>query len=260
MDEAKLKQLSDEVFATIQEVDSALDADEQRQLDAGQRVDAVVAEYRAFLAALDPKEKEKVEWTLGRRVTDLRRAADGLVKRVSGRAAERATDAGSVPFLEQRAPGRSIEPPRGPTPRKPGVGRDIQSWCGKCKEITDHRIVAMVGDEVKQVICDTCSSRHAYRAEPPVKARPAAAAGTTGGGKRGVSAEEREAKKRKEQRELLQRELAEASEARPFDPRARYKPGDIIFHPDHGRGKVENVLRSSLLVRFLEGLRPLNLD
>jgi hypothetical protein len=31
------------------------------------------------------------------------------------------------------------------------------------------------------------------------------------------------------------------------------------MHPEHGRGKVENVLRGSMLVRFREGLRPLNL-
>ena len=57
----------------------------------------------------------------------------------------------------------------------------------------------------------------------------------------------------------LQKELPEALEPRPFDPKGRYKAGEIIAHPEHGRGKIENVLRGSLLVRFLEGLRPLNL-
>ena len=53
--------------------------------------------------------------------------------------------------------------------------------------------------------------------------------------------------------------LAEAVDPRPFDPKGRYKSGEIIVHPEHGRGKIENVLRGSLLVRFLEGLRPLDL-
>jgi len=45
-----------------------------------------------------------------------------------------------------------------------------------------------------------------------------------------------------------------------FDPKERYKTGEIIDHPEHGRGKIENVLRSSLLVRFGRvGLRPLTL-
>ena len=42
---------------------------------------------------------------------------------------------------------------------------------------------------------------------------------------------------------------------RVFDPKERYKAGEIIVHPEYGRGKIENVLRSSLLVRF-SGRRP----
>ena len=62
-----------------------------------------------------------------------------------------------------------------------------------------------------------------------------------------------------EQKRLLQKELSDAVEPRTFDPKGRYKSGEIIVHPEYGRGKVENVLRTSLLVRFLEGLRPLDL-
>jgi RNase P/RNase MRP subunit POP5 len=40
---------------------------------------------------------------------------------------------------------------------------------------------------------------------------------------------------------------------RSFDPKARYRAGEILSHPEFGRGKVETVLRSSLLVRFSVG-------
>ena len=55
------------------------------------------------------------------------------------------------------------------------------------------------------------------------------------------------------------KELDEAVEPRVFDPRGRYKANEIIVHPEHGRGKIENVNRNSLLVRFREGLRPIDL-
>jgi len=72
--------------------------------------------------------------------------------------------------------------------------------------------------------------------------------------------EDRELQRRQEAKRQLQKELADAPEPRTFDPKARYKAGEIIVHPEHGRGKIENVLRGSLLVRFLEGLRPLDLS
>ena len=55
-------------------------------------------------------------------------------------------------------------------------------------------------------------------------------------------------------------EVNAAAEVKSFDPKQRYKAGDIIAHPEYGRGKIENVLRSSLLVRFsVGGLKSLML-
>jgi hypothetical protein len=47
--------------------------------------------------------------------------------------------------------------------------------------------------------------------------------------------------------------VAEAEHIRTFNARERYKVGEIISHPEYGRGKVETVLRSSLLARFPTG-------
>src|SRR5581483_2711257 len=174
---------------------------------------------------------------------------------------ERAADAGS-PFLFSRSPPKSIEPDRYALRSKNSVGSEVEAWCGKCKEIREHRIVAMVGDEPKQVVCNTCGSRHNFKTEQPSRGRGATAAVKTPGGeappKKG-SPEEREAQKRADAKRALQKELADAADPRPFDPKGRYKAGEIISHPEHGRGKIENVLRSSLLVRFLDGLKPLDL-
>jgi hypothetical protein len=158
-----------------------------------------------------------------------------------------------VPFLEQRSPSSGPAPAEWPTlaPRRVGVGTEIESWCGKCKDMRTHSIVAMVGELPKQVICTTCGSKHNHRAEPPVRSRGPAEVET--------APVARERSRREELRRDLQRELNASISVRAFDPKATYKRGEIISHPQHGRGKIENVLKGSLLVRFLEGLRPVDL-
>jgi hypothetical protein len=160
--------------------------------------------------------------------------------------------------LLSRAPGKSIESERAVPTGQLHVGSEVESWCGKCKEMREHRVVAMVGGEPKQVICQTCQSRHAFKGEPPERARSAAAPRTVAE-RRALKVEDLEKQKRQEQKRALQKELMDAVDPRPFDPRGRYKAGEIIVHPEHGRGKIENVLKGSLLVRFYEGLRPLDL-
>jgi hypothetical protein len=109
------------------------------------------------------------------------------------------------------------------------------------------------------VVCETCQSRHAYKTAPPERlTKPPAP--RTPAERRAVVVQDREAERLREQKRALQKELLEAVDPRPFDPRGRYKAGEIIVHPEHGRGKIENVLKGSLLVRFYEGLRPLNLS
>ena len=264
MDDAtqqKVNELSQQVGAGVNEVDAAIESGEdERQLNAGKLVSELSRRYSELLATLSGKDKDEVERKLGRRVMDLRRAADGLKRRDSGQKIDLARDAGSVPFILQRQPPKSIVPERAAPTGKLSVGSEIDAWCGKCKEIREHHIVAMVGGEPKQVICVVCNSRHNFRATPPDKVKREGGApvgATTTAAARTV---DKEQEKRQEQKRQLQKELAEAVEPRPFDPKGRYKAGEIIFHPEHGRGKIENVLRSSLLVRFLDGLRPLDLQ
>lgn len=65
-------------------------------------------------------------------------------------------------------------------------------------------------------------------------------------------------KKGNRERDRLEHELLSALSVPPFDPRGDFKQGQIIAHPKWGRGKVETVLRGSLLVRFLDGLRQVS--
>jgi hypothetical protein len=119
-----------------------------------------------------------------------------------------------------------------------------------------HVIAAMVGDEPAQVVCQACGKSHKYRPGPPDK--PKKPAPSRGAYK--PSATEMEAQRKTEEKKKLLAEIESAEVVRPFTPRERYKAGEIIDHPEHGRGKIESVLPRSLMVRFAVGLRPVKLS
>lgn len=58
------------------------------------------------------------------------------------------------------------------------LGDIIDDFCIKCKRITNHSVVSMVGNDPAKVRCRTCYSDHDYRHEqappPKVDARKAA--------------------------------------------------------------------------------------
>ncbi len=58
------------------------------------------------------------------------------------------------------------------------LGDIIDDYCVKCKRITNHAVVSMLGAEAAKVRCRTCYSDHDYRHEqaPPPKVDPRKAA------------------------------------------------------------------------------------
>jgi hypothetical protein len=51
------------------------------------------------------------------------------------------------------------------------LGDDCDDYCVKCKRITNHAIVSLVGDEPAKVRCRTCYSEQSFRncIAPPSK-------------------------------------------------------------------------------------------
>jgi hypothetical protein len=160
---------------------------------------------------------------------------------------------------ERRITGVSWTTARRAAPGRLGVGSDVESWCGRCNESTTHSVVAMVGDEPKQVLCQVCGSRHTHRTGP-ARTKATSQAATGGEVDERPRAADPEARRKAAELRALGEEVAAAATVRLFDPKERYKAGEIIAHPEYGRGKIENVLRSSLLVRFpIGGLKSLML-
>lgn len=216
--------------------------------------------FNDLLGSLGPAERMSAERMLGRRVADARRMASLLPKvpaAVSPNTPDRQVSGASV-VGERRITGVSWTHDRSAPSTGLRVGGEVDAWCGKCDELKTHNIVAMVGDQPKQVLCQACGSRHTYRTGPARK-RGEAAEGTATSTARRLPVDP-EAAKRAEAQRVLAEEVASAETVRVFNPKERYKAGEIISHAEYGRGKIENVLRSSLLVRFSRsGLKPLML-
>ncbi len=43
-----------------------------------------------------------------------------------------------------------------------GPGDDVEAWCTRCKMNLNHRVIAVVGSEVRRVHCLTCNGDHNY--------------------------------------------------------------------------------------------------
>jgi hypothetical protein len=128
------------------------------------------------------------------------------------------------------------------------AGDYIASRCTKCKDATGHTIVAMVGEKVVKVVCNTCGSTHVHRGETakkvPAKRTPAAAKprATT--------------KAQRSWEELLQK--AEQGTTVPYSMTTPMKVEMLIVHPTFGLGEVVNCIRPNKMeVQFQDGVKML---
>lgn len=269
MDDAVKSQLdaiADQADALIEEVEAALDehAEFGLMLATRVRVEECARAYKQLYATLDDKDRMTADRTVGRKVVDVQRMAQRLPAPPSGRPAEEkakqefweARPVAATSSRQPRAMGAEVSAPRPGSAPKYRVTGDVESWCGPCGAMTTHTIVAIVGDLPAQVVCQACNGKHKYRAEPPDKKAKGA---TRASSSYKMSAAEVEAQKKMQEKKALLAELDAATNVRPFSPLERYRAGEIIEHPEHGRGKIESVLPRSMLVRFPSGLKPVKI-
>ena len=57
------------------------------------------------------------------------------------------------------------------TEHRPRLGAIVDDYCSRERRISDHAVVAMVGDEIKQTRCTTCDEEHPYKAAKVPAAR-----------------------------------------------------------------------------------------
>ncbi|MGV1099137.1 hypothetical protein ACUUL3_06945 [Thiovibrio sp. JS02] len=135
------------------------------------------------------------------------------------------------------------------------AGDEIDSRCLKCKTITNHTIVAMLGGRVAKVECNTCHGRHNYR---PPAAEKSGVLRRGGGGKvsggKGGGRVSPEMKAAAHYEEVLAGRSPEG--ALPYAMTATFAQGDLIEHPDFGLGLVTKKISASRIeVIFRAGVK-----
>lgn len=118
------------------------------------------------------------------------------------------------------------------TSKKSEAGGEIESKCLKCKDVTNHTIVAMDGDTVVKVVCNVCKARHNYRPPTPkkktnAKKKPA---------KKAAPKPSKEAKAAAHFEEMTQD--LDHSKARPYAMNSTFGKGDLLKHQTFGLGLV----------------------
>src|SRR5947209_6524673 len=114
---AKLNSLPDLIVDAVDAVDLALEEKTRdRLMIAHDKLQTAATAYEEVFGAAEPEEKGQIEQRFSRRITDLKRQIARLPRGAAGRDAELAQDAG-LPFLLQRAPGKSIQGVAGVVPR-----------------------------------------------------------------------------------------------------------------------------------------------
>lgn len=132
------------------------------------------------------------------------------------------------------------------------AGREIDAYCTKCRLDLGHRIVAMVQDKPKRVVCMTCGSEHAYRA-------PKSGAGRPAGGVRPTVGHKPRQKAALNSNEWEKRIAGQATNAFiRFSIQRSYRPGDLIIHSKFGEGYVLSVLEDGKVsIMFRDGPKTL---
>lgn len=132
------------------------------------------------------------------------------------------------------------------------VGDSVESRCTKCRKVTRHIVVSLVGGTPAKVECTLCQGVHNFRppqtTRPSGASRPAAprkAAATKGG--------------RNHQREWEEvARSADPSRAVPYAMTTRFAADDWVRHPSFGLGLVKKTIRPNKMeVLFEQGVKVL---
>jgi hypothetical protein len=131
------------------------------------------------------------------------------------------------------------------------VGGEVDALCTRCKLTLAHTVLAMVGEKIARVQCNTCGGAHAYRGAPSAsgatsKTRSAGASSTATRASRASATAEARVTVSFEQR-LAGRDLAGA---RRYNVRDAYALDEVIEHPTFGYGIVTAVRSDKIDVVF----------
>lgn len=128
------------------------------------------------------------------------------------------------------------------------AGKEVLSYCGKCKLSLAHIIVSMKDTtHIGKVTCNTCKATHAYK-DPATKTKKV----------KSKTQGTRKSRKSISVGELWTEEMNKASgKAREYGIREVFANGEIIDHKKFGPGIVQNTIEDKIEVLFQHEIKLL---
>lgn len=145
--------------------------------------------------------------------------------------------------------------------KKLSAGDIIDARCTRCKAVLNHRIVAMVGDKVVRVECNTCGGTHNYYPPPTPTTLRSVGTGSTAAA-RTPSTSPRSPRREpgvadRDEWAALRPSMA-IEQALPYAMGSRYKVDNLINHPVFGIGIVRQLVPpNKMQVLFEDGVKLL---
>ncbi len=137
----------------------------------------------------------------------------------------------------------------------PAVGRDVDTWCTKCKADLAHLILAMVGNTPAKVKCNTCGSEHKYRLSKAEAAKKPATRKKATTSRRLLPKKDAETMARERFERLVgNRDVATAT---AYSPRLAAEKGLMVAHTKFGNGVIDEIMGTKAVVVFEDGPRTL---
>lgn len=148
--------------------------------------------------------------------------------------------------------------------RKLSAGDIIESRCTRCRQVLNHRIVAMVAEKVVRVECNTCGGTHNYYPPPTAKEARAAKEKKEASPKTPRSATSAPRTSRKDPSEAdrdewraLRSSMA-IDKAVVYDMNGKFQANALVDHPVFGLGIVKLLIPpNKMQVLFEDGIKLL---
>lgn len=139
-----------------------------------------------------------------------------------------------------------------------GPGDDIDAWCGKCLMVMNHRIIAVVGKQVKKVECLTCHAVHAYKAAVGSGQQKPSSAAVRDARPKGVREKVSRPSKSENEWNVFMTEMPPEHQPRVYRVSESYLVSEFIEHPAFGFGRVIEITGAEkMLVIFKDGRKTL---
>jgi hypothetical protein len=122
------------------------------------------------------------------------------------------------------------------------AGNIIEASCTRCRATLNHTIVAMVGERVVRVECNTCHGVHNYR-EPVEKKEKTKTSSQAATKKPTIPRQPKKDPGISDMEEWESLRLSfDSNQATPYDMNGKFRVNELINHSTFGLGIVKNII------------------